>query len=155
MFDLRSSEKTIVVAVCFYRYENEQLQIALFRRSGKGKKVERAEGMLEFPGGKVEPGEDLNRALTREIREELGLQMVNFSWLGESDHQLRANKEITLRVAVAEWNSKWVLSQASLEAHSEYVWLSQDQINFSEILEPDHEFIRQAFLLLAHQGSQP
>ena len=54
--------------------------VALFDADGRVLLTQRPEGkhmagLWEFPGGKVEPGELPEAALTREIREELGVEI--------------------------------------------------------------------------------
>lgn len=59
---------TIVVAVALIRNDG----CVLMQR----RPIAKAHGGLwEFPGGKVEPGESLESALSREIREELGIEL--------------------------------------------------------------------------------
>jgi len=61
---------------------NDPLRVvaAVFERNGKYLACRRAPsksaaGKWEFPGGKIEPGEDPRIALKREIKEELGLEI--------------------------------------------------------------------------------
>jgi mutator protein MutT len=54
-------------------------------------------GFWEFPGGKQEPGESLERCLEREIKEELGVEVKVESYLLQIDHEYE-NKSISLHL---------------------------------------------------------
>ena len=56
-------------------------------------------GLWEFPGGKVEPGESLERALARELLEELGIAPGRTSPLLEVNHDY-GDKRVLLDVHV-------------------------------------------------------
>ena len=65
----------------------EVVAAVLFQADGSYLLAQRPEGKAyagywEFPGGKVEPGESLEQAIGREIREELGLEIsAAYPWL--------------------------------------------------------------------------
>jgi len=53
-------------------------------------------GLLDLPGGFVDPGESAETALRRELREELGLEVGGTSWLGSEPNEYEY-KGITYR----------------------------------------------------------
>ncbi|BFM06239.1 8-oxo-dGTP diphosphatase MutT [Halioxenophilus aromaticivorans] len=58
-------------------------------------------GLWEFPGGKVEPNESVAHALTRELQEELAIQVENCQPLMEIRHDY-SDKSVMLDVWVVD-----------------------------------------------------
>lgn len=54
-------------------------------------------GLWEFPGGKVEAGENEKAALKRELQEELGIDVVVNEFLVEATHKFSEDLTIILR----------------------------------------------------------
>ena len=65
-------------------------------------------GLWEFPGGKIEPEEQVNHALDRELEEELGIRVLSATPLLEVRHDYQ-DKKVLLDV--------WLVSSYSGEAH--------------------------------------
>ncbi len=93
-----------------------------------------AAGLWEFPGGKVEPGEDPDDAIVREIREELGCTVEVTGRLA-GEQPVKAG--YTLRVAVAEI----VDGEPVPHEHDALRWLGPEEIDAVEWLAPDLPFL--------------
>ncbi len=77
-------------------------------------------GIFELPSGKVEPGEDLDAALVREVKEETGLDVTEISgYLGCFDYRSGSGKrsrQLNFTVDVA------VPGPIELQEHDTYRW---------------------------------
>jgi 8-oxo-dGTP diphosphatase len=95
---------------------------------------EHARGMWEFPGGKVEPGEDPDVAIVREIREELGCEVAVVDHL---DGEEPVKDGYTLRVAVV----RLLGGEPVPHEHDAIRWLGPDELDVVTWLEPDLPFL--------------
>jgi 8-oxo-dGTP diphosphatase len=80
-------------------------------------------GKWEFPGGKVEPGEEPRAALAREVAEELGVEIEVLDLLGrgESVHDGR-------RIELDVWRARRVAGEPALGEHDRAGWFAAAEI---------------------------
>lgn len=95
-----------------------------------------ARGLWEFPGGKVEPGEQPEGAVVREIAEELGCEV---RVVGELAGEQRIRDGYRLRVVLADL----VEGEPVPHEHDAVRWLSAQDLDRVAWLAPDVPFLRQ------------
>jgi len=94
--------------------ENESGEVLCARRapgSARG-------GLWEFPGGKIEPGERPEEALRREIREELGCDIVVGEPVAEATHRY---PEVVVRLLT--FRARLVRGRPVSREHAELRWV--------------------------------
>ena len=96
-----------------------------------------AAGFWEFPGGKVEPGETLEQALTRELREELSLQVMVLDEM----YRLEIDRPEKVLVLHFLWAFKRAGSEPIACENQQFRWLVPEAINSVEWLPSDQEFV--------------
>jgi 8-oxo-dGTP diphosphatase len=114
-------------------------------------------GGWEFPGGKVEPGEEELAALVREIGEELGVPVVPQAFLGEVvlDGVVAGGLPgaSTLRVW---WARVQPGSEVIAREHSELRWLAADELESLHWIPADRPLLPAVRELLARpRGDRP
>ena len=92
-------------------------------------------GRWEFPGGKVNPGEDPRSCLKREIREELGIEIEVFDKLGNVSH---AEDQRSLKLLF--YRANWTAGDMHLRDHSEIEWVRADRLSEYDLTPPDRRF---------------
>ena len=95
-------------------------------------------GGWEFPGGKLEPGEERLVGLARELREELGITLVGTSRPLIRVHHAYPSREVLLDI--------WVVKRYGGEARGldgqALRWCTEDELEAAELLPADRPIVR-------------
>ena len=94
------------------------------------------EGMWEFPGGKIEPGESRESALIREIQEELGVSISVEDYICTTDYDYT-----TFHLTMHCYICSIVSGEIELREHKSARWLSVDMLDSVEWLPADKEVV--------------
>lgn len=88
-------------------------------------------GYWEFPGGKLEANELPEHALIREIKEEVGLDVLKYRYLGEVTHQY-SDKSVQLLIFLV---TQFSGNPLCIEGQLAMEWIKQEELdpdNFPE-----------------------
>ena len=86
-------------------------------------------GYWEFPGGKIEAGETAHAALVRELREELGIEVIRADpWLHREHHYAHAHVHLNI-FRVREWRG-----EITDHVHSALCWEAADATRVEPML---------------------
>ena len=94
------------------------------------------EGMWEFPGGKIEPGESREAALKREIQEELGIDISIGELLCTTEYDY-PSFHLTMHCYLCSIET----GEIELREHKSAQWLSGKALDTLEWLPADKEVI--------------
>ena len=111
-------------------YRNGKLLIA--KRKSGGDMGER----WEFPGGKIEEGEDFTQAINREMLEEFGCKVKIFEQLAKADF-VHNGKSCTVNAFRVEFENDGVDKPFVLTEHTQTQWVSPDQIQSRSFVDSD------------------
>lgn len=94
------------------------------------------EGMWEFPGGKIEPGESREDALKREIQEELGVDIYIKELLCTTEYDYP-----TFHLTMHCYLCSVASGEIELREHKSAQWLTAETLDTIEWLPADKEII--------------
>ena len=94
------------------------------------------EGMWEFPGGKIEPGESREDALKREIQEELGVDIYIKELLCTTEYDYP-----TFHLTMHCYLCSVASGEIELREHKSAQWLTAETLDTVEWLPADREII--------------
>jgi mutator protein MutT len=125
-----------------------QQRILLLRKSHDDRRHAGNSGRYNLPGGKVNPGETIQEAVVREVREEVGLSIQHFEprpiFVGEWRPVLRGAQMQIMGIFFAcdGWDGDIVLTDGE---HDTYTWVGEDAVDSYDILPPEGDAMKAYF----------
>jgi 8-oxo-dGTP diphosphatase len=107
-------------------------------------------GKWEFPGGKIAAGEAPQAALRRELREELGLELIECHLLLELSHDY-ADRRVELAVWLVD---RYSGDPAGLEGQA-FRWVAPANLRDEDLLPADGPIVESVAALAALSGPLP
>ena len=104
-------------------------------------------GFWEFPGGKLETGESPEMALHRELKEELGIEISELSFLCTLDHDYEHAYVSLHTYLVHQWSGE----VQGVEGQN-ITWALPDDIRSYDLLEAAYPLLEQAVAMLNEAG---
>ena len=101
-------------------------------------------GLVNGPGGRVDPGETPRQAAVREVQEELGITPTTPRWLGEHRFQFRDGYSLYVHVYTSDGFS----GQPTETDEAVPLWVHRDAMPYDEMWADDRHWLP---LLLAGQ----
>jgi 8-oxo-dGTP diphosphatase len=89
-------------------------------------------GYWEWPGGKLDPGEEFADGLRREVREEAGLEIELTALAGATQFEMPAGSVILLCLEARPLTTVVRLSRE----HDDFAWLPLEEVAQRNLLEP-------------------
>jgi len=107
-------------------------KIFIAKRQNKGDMANR----WEFPGGKIDEGEDFQTAIKREMQEEFGVQVQVGSHITQTSF-MHKDKECFVDAFAVHFMEDGIEKPFKLTEHTEYRWASIDEIPALNFVDSD------------------
>ncbi len=93
----------------------------LIARRKEGKSLS---GFWEFPGGKIEQGENEEESLTRELHEEFGMEIKITERIGENSHDYPE-----LSITLIAYKCEFIQATFELTDHDRIAWVKKNDLH--------------------------
>ena len=126
---LAEGQQVITACAAIYRKGSNGHEIMVARRALTKKFLP---GKFELPGGHIDFGETLTDGLRRELKEELGIDVVVGDTVGVFTYVNEVKRSHSVEIVYFAQLAGGCSPKINPEDHSEIIWISQDNLYIVE-----------------------